>query len=272
VTPAGFLSRHVGYVDFRGEDLARSEPVRQLRDDYVQREIMPMLEQGVHLLRARGIKAQVGCVVLTGDPAEEIVRTAQEGSFSTVVMASRGLSEIRRIFLGSVTRRVVGKAHCDVLVVPPCPTFSLETILIPTDGSNFSRAAACQAIRLARSSGGRIITLGAVAAGAVRPLDIVEAELPRDLIEEEELKEAQTNVTAVVGKVKEAGIGVKGLVVGAAAADAIIDTAKEQGAGLIVMGSHGRTGIDKLLVGSVAERVLTFASCPVLVVKLLCED
>jgi nucleotide-binding universal stress UspA family protein len=50
-------------------------------------------------------------------------------------------------------------------------------------------------------------------------------------------------------------------------ADAIIETAKEQNADLIVVGSHGRTGLNKLLMGSVAERVIVLASCAVLVVK-----
>jgi nucleotide-binding universal stress UspA family protein len=272
VTPAGFLSRHIGYVDFRGEDLAQSEPMKKLRDEHIGRDIMPLLEEGEHLLRSRGCTAPVERTVATGDPVEEIVRVAQEGRFSTIVMASRALSEIQRFFLGSVTRKVVGHAPCDVLVVPPGAEFSLKTILVATDGSDFSRSAASQAIRLARSSGGRLIALGAVASAAVTALDIVEAELPRDLIEEEELKEATANVTAVVEKVKEAGIEVRGLVVGAAPAEAIIDTAREQGADLIAMGSHGRTGINRLLMGSVAERVLTLASCPVLVVKSPCVD
>jgi hypothetical protein len=246
--------------------------MKKLREEHIDRDIMPLLEEGERLLRSRGCTAPIERIVATGDPAGEIVRVAQEGRFSTIVMASRALSEIQRFFLGSVTRKVVGHAHCDVLVVPPGAEFSLKTILVPTDGSDFSRSAASQAIRLAQSSGGQLIILGAVASAAVSALDIIEAELPRDLIEEEELKEAQTNVTILLGKAKEAGISVKGLVVGAAPADAIIDTAKERGVDLIAMGSHGRTGIDRLLMGSVAERVLTLASCPVLVVKSPCVD
>lgn len=272
VTPSSFLSRHIGHVDFRAEELAQSAPMKQLRDEHIKRDITPLLEESERLLGSQGVKARVECTVATGDPAEEIVRVAQEGKFSTVVMANRGLSEIQRFFLGSVTRKVVGQAHCAVLVVPPGATFSLQTILVPTDGSDFSRSAASQAVRLARSSGGQLIIVGAIASAAVSPLDIVESELPRDLIQEEEFKDAKTNVAAVSGRAKEAGIGVKGLVVGAAPAEAIVETAREVVAGLIVMGSHGRTGIDKLLMGSVAERVLTLAPCPVLVVKSICAD
>lgn len=272
VTPAGFLSRHIGYVDFRGEDLAQSEPMKKLREEHIGRDIMPLLEEAERLLRSRGCTAPMERIVATGDPAGEIVRVAQEGGFSTIVIASRALSETQRFFLGSVTRKVVGHAHCDILVVPPGGSFSLQTIVVPTDGSDFSRSAAAQAFRLARSSDSLVIVLGAVSSAAVSALDIVEAELPRDLIEQEELKEAQTNVTSLVGKAKGTVTRVEGFVFGASPAEAIIDTAREQGADLIVMGSHGRTGIDKLLMGSVTERVLTLAPCPVLVVKSTCVD
>jgi nucleotide-binding universal stress UspA family protein len=71
--------------------------------------------------------------------------------------------------------------------------------------------------------------------------------------------------------VKEAaqkeGVAVKAFVLSGRPADAIIETAQEKNADLIVLGSHGRTGVERLLMGSVAERVIVLASCPVLVVK-----
>jgi nucleotide-binding universal stress UspA family protein len=60
---------------------------------------------------------------------------------------------------------------------------------------------------------------------------------------------------------------VKAFVLSGKPADAIIETAKDKNADLIVVGSHGRTGLEKLLMGSVAERVIVLASCAVLVVK-----
>jgi nucleotide-binding universal stress UspA family protein len=81
------------------------------------------------------------------------------------------------------------------------------------------------------------------------------------------MKEADKNAKSVKDAAQNAGVAVQAFVMSGKPSDAIIETAKEKSADLIVLGSHGRTGLEKLLMGSVAERVIVLASSAVLVVK-----
>ena len=91
--------------------------------------------------------------------------------------------------------------------------------------------------------------------------------MQRDLVAEKEMKEAEQSVKKVKEAAVQAGVKADGLIMGGKPSEAIIQTAKDKQADLIVLGSHGKTGVEKLLMGSVAERVIVLSSCPVLVVK-----
>ena len=81
------------------------------------------------------------------------------------------------------------------------------------------------------------------------------------------MHEAEKNAKSVKDAAQKEGVDVQAFIMTGRPADAIIETAKEKGADLIVVGSHGRTGLDRLLMGSVAERVIVLADSAVLVVK-----
>jgi len=85
---------------------------------------------------------------------------------------------------------------------------------------------------------------------------------------EEQMKEAKASVAAAARTLQAAGFGVATRVVEADARNAILDVAEESNADLIVLGSHGRRGIQKFLIGSVAESVARHARCSVLIVRL----
>ena len=89
----------------------------------------------------------------------------------------------------------------------------------------------------------------------------------KETIVEKELKMAECTIKDMKELSVKEGISVTGLIFAGKPYDAIINTAKEKQADLIIVGSHGRTGIDRLLMGSVTERVIGFAECAVLVVK-----
>jgi nucleotide-binding universal stress UspA family protein len=139
----------------------------------------------------------------------------------------------------------------------------IHTILHPTDFSGNSSSAFRLACSLARDFGARLVVLHVQPApialgGEIGPVREATAAV-RDALWEQ--------LTAVVPD--DRGIPVEHrLRVGDEAAE-IVDVAKEAGCDLIVMGTHGRTGLGRLLMGSVAEQVLRHASCPVLTVKSL---
>jgi nucleotide-binding universal stress UspA family protein len=164
------------------------------------------------------------------------------------------------MMVGSVTARVIGHSPVDVLVVPLGTAIGWKTVLVATDGSVNSSAAAAKAVDFAVSYGGRVVALSV--------LDVPDefyAEAPA--VVDQLIEKARGYVEAVADLAARAGVVCTEAVREGASAAAIVQLAKEEGAGVIVMGSHGRTGLARLLMGSVTEKVIGHASCPVLVVR-----
>jgi nucleotide-binding universal stress UspA family protein len=150
--------------------------------------------------------------------------------------------------MGSVTARVIGHALCNILVVPKAATIEYKNILLATDGSKYSDAAAGEAICIAKCCKCGITAVSVAAKDA----DIVEAKLHLDKVGDLADRE---------------GITVDAVTVTGSPAESILAIAKQKNADLIVVGSHGRTGVERLLMGSVTERVIGEATASVLVVK-----
>ncbi len=141
-----------------------------------------------------------------------------------------------------------------------------KRILIATDGSDKSRKAAEEGVELAKALGAQVIALNVVneviIASAVRQLGSDRKDV------EDRLKaagqKAVDDIKAMAGK---AGVPVDTIVRIGAPANAVIDVAGAEKADLIIMGSHGESGAAKLLIGSVVQKVLYWATIPVLVVR-----
>lgn len=195
-----------------------------------------------------------------GSPSETIIDIADEGNFDLIVMGRCGKTRLERALVGSVTARVIGYSQRDILVVPTGCSVEWETILLPTDGSRYSGYAAEKAIDLARSYNGNLETISVVDVPAE-----FYADAPK--VAEDLIRQAKTYVEDVKKKAEEQGIGVKTYVREGEAYRIITDFAREEKVSLIVMGSHGKTGVRRLLMGSVAEKVIGYAPCPVLIVR-----
>jgi nucleotide-binding universal stress UspA family protein len=216
------------------------------------------------LAKAKEIAAQEGYTIKTileeGEAASRIVDIADAHNRELIIMGRRGLSNLERVFVGSVTQRVIGLSHGDVCVVPEDTPIAWEKILVATDGSTFSNAAVNRAIRFAISYGGEIEVVSVV---DVMPELYGDAPgLVDDLI-----GKARGYADAAVQTVIDNGIKAKAHVAEGVAYQVIPELARKLGAQVIVVGSHGRTGMRRLLLGSVAEKIIGFAPCPVLVAK-----
>jgi nucleotide-binding universal stress UspA family protein len=141
----------------------------------------------------------------------------------------------------------------------------IATILVPTDFSPDAEAALEHAIDFARMFGARIHLLHAwyIAPQAATPWSY---SFPAGLIEEVR-QDSQRRIDALRDKVKARGIEASGEISGEPPSLAITACAERQKADLIIMGTRGLTGVKHVLLGSVAERTLRFAPCPVMVVK-----
>lgn len=143
----------------------------------------------------------------------------------------------------------------------------IRNILFPTDFSRGARAAMDYAISLARDYNARLILLYVIQDISIAewyiPSSISAADLVEDM-QKSAWKEMDKWAAEAAGHVKD----VDKMVVRGVPFVEIIKTAKEKDADLIVIGTHGRTGIDHMLFGSTAEKVVRKASCPVLTVRI----
>lgn len=209
------------------------------------------------LADAAGAFIKTVCVV--GEPHEEIVDLAETGNCDLIVMGAKGHGLLERLLVGSVTRRVIGFSDQDVLVVPLAASIGWGRMLLATDGSPDSLRAAARALDLAKAYGGEL--------KAVSVLD-----LPPQLYEGNvglltEVPQEPPGLPEVEAKAREMGVKIEILVRTGIPYEVITELAREEKMDLIIMGSHGRTGLKRLLMGSVTERVIGHAPCPVLVVK-----
>jgi nucleotide-binding universal stress UspA family protein len=143
----------------------------------------------------------------------------------------------------------------------------IKTILFPTDYSNGARAAMDHAISLAKDYHAKLILLY-----VIQDISIAEWYIPSSISAGELIEDMQKSAWQEMDKwfaeVSKQVKDVEKMVVRGVPFVEIIQTAKERNADLIVIGTHGRTGIDHMLFGSTAEKVVRKAACPVLTVRI----
>jgi len=210
-------------------------------------------ETRVHLesIKTRASNEGVDCEIIAHEgeePFQYIVDEAAKNNVEMIIMGRRGRTGLKRLMMGSVTARVIGYAPCKVLVVPKAAKVTYKNILVATDGSKYSEAASREAISIAKRTGSDLIVLSVAT-------------------KDENLPAAKRSVNEVKKIAEKEGIRIEVLTTKGMPYEVIVKTAKEKDAGVIVVGSYGRTGIKRLLMGSVTARVIGHAECPVLVVK-----
>ena len=195
-----------------------------------------------------------------GEPYECLVAEAESGSRDLIVLGVKGHSFVERALLGSVTRRVVGYTTKDVLVIPLHTSIGWERILVASDCSPGSEVALSRALDLAAAYGSELTIVTA--------MDLpIRAQGEALGVSGEVMRRCQAHVAEVQRRGKALDLNIHGVVLQGQAYQAITKLARQEKMNLIVMGSHGHTGLTRLLMGGVTERVIGHAPCPVLVVK-----
>jgi nucleotide-binding universal stress UspA family protein len=210
----------------------------------------------------------VTTAVREGDPAETILAYARTVSADLIVMGTHGRTGVNRVVSGSVTERVTRVSDVPVFTVradgaTPTPD-TYDTVLLPTDGSDCAEAAVDHAVALAEAFDAEIDVVSVVDVNTVA----AQSELTNARLVLDELEgQAENAIERVVDRVSEAGIAGETAVIQGAPASGVMDYAEEAGVDLIVMGTHGRSGIDRFLLGSTTERLIRHASVPVVSVR-----
>ena len=138
----------------------------------------------------------------------------------------------------------------------------LETILLATDGSSASEGASDEAIDLAVQVEARLLVVSVLGASS-RP-----SEAPADMAGQVDSRDTlTTKAQGIVQRAKASGANATFLVWEGEPGEAIVAAAESEKADLIVVGSHGRSGVSRFLIGSVSDYVVRHAHCPVMVVR-----
>lgn len=216
----------------------------------IEEALEDRVKEHLESVKAMALQEEVNCetIIAHGEPHESIVEEAERRRVDMIIIGRRGTKGLQKLLIGEVAAKVIGYAPCKVLIVPRAAVIGPKKILLATDGSGHSIAAAKEAIGIAKRCGSNIIILSSIRS-------------------EEETENAKTNVEMVVEMAKKEGIPAEGLIPKGRSYELIIETARERGADLIVMGKSGKKWLEKLFTGSATEKVISNAGCAILVVK-----
>lgn len=217
------------------------------------REILTLKE-----VKRRGVSA-----------SEVILSYADEIDADLIVMGTHGRTGAARIFMGSVAEAVTRHASCPVLTVRAdarsIKEESVKTILVPVDFSETSKLAILYAKQL-----GHLYHAGLELLHVTEEIPYPYFYLPTesDLVLEQ-MNRSREALAKLAADTLSGDIHYITSVRSGRVATEILNHAREQDSGLLVIGSHGLSGLERLLLGSTAEQVLREAGCPVFVVKAM---
>lgn len=211
-----------------------------------------------------GIAAATHVIEATEPIHREIIDYATDHDSDLIVMGTHGRTGLDRFVLGSVAERTLRMSPIPVLTVHEDmdPEIGFEKILAPTDGSDPADIASEHGIALAAATEAALHVVHVVDMNAVSG-KVGSAEI-LDALEEV----GQQAVDDVVDRADEASLrSVEASVLSGTPARAILDYAADRDIDLIVIGTHGRTGLERYLLGSVTEKIVRLADTPVLTVS-----
>ncbi len=231
------------------------------------------LDSAASMLSGVGVKATTA--IATGDAAEEILKYASSHDCDLIAMSTRGRSAIRRGLMGSVTDAVVRESTVPVLAAGPNSVEgkdldgAIRRIAVPLDGSEMAETVLPHVEKLARLLSLEVVLLRVVrmtpwAYGAHErvPMDTTEIEEALEL-------EARDYLKAVEDRLTAKGIKCSSEVMHGVPWDKIVGYSGKSDDIMVAISTHGRSGIKRLVLGSVADMLIRSLETPVLVVRPL---
>lgn len=264
----GFAPMRRAYIKHAAETIQR-----QSREIQKKTGIKP----GSKLIQARG-------ELVTGYAAEEIIRYADENAVDFILMATHGRSGLRRWTIGSVANKVLHASKVPILLVrsvipeePVSGQWTMKTILVPLDGSELAESVLPHVEILAkqRDTKPMDVVLLRVCEPPPTPTyygpDFSDVPLNWGQFAQEETdrgkKVAKEYLAEIEKRLKDINISVQSKVLVGKATDTIVDYANKNPFDLVVMATHGRSGLSRLVYGSVAANLLHEVSSPIFLVK-----
>jgi nucleotide-binding universal stress UspA family protein len=238
----------------------RNKNIELERSAYLNKVAEPLIEK----------ELEVNTAIRYGTVAKSINQLVEENGVDRVVMSSHGRSGFQRWLMGSIATRVIQLVTCPVLIIhpkegetPPIPHF--KKLLVTLDGSEISE----HVLPYVKSSSRfeSVVILLTVP-------EVPEAEMYGAAVEEihnlrkQAEDEARQYLNTIAKSLEEQGLETEIIITGSRPAQTIISVAEEENVDVIMMATHGRGGLDSLLVGSVTERVVHHTNIPIFLVPI----
>ncbi|WP_435348856.1 universal stress protein [Haloarchaeobius sp. HRN-SO-5] len=231
--------------------------------DYLEQQAEAATTAVTEMAAEAGVEATT-TVVEDNEAHRAILTYADDHDVDCIVMGTHGRSGVGRFVLGSVTEQTLRESpipvltvHSDTVVDP-----SLDELLVPTDGSEMADAAADEAIELALETDATLHVVNVV------DRTMVWEDTPSGSVLKALERAGKEALESVIERAEAAGVSsVQASALSGRPHRAIVDYADENDVDCIVMGTHGRGGVSRVLVGSVTERVVRLSDVPVLSVK-----
>jgi len=241
------------------EDLDRQ--IWELLHDEAKSYLTAQAEQ----LQAAGFKVETQ--VSVGQPAAMIIAQTEAIHPTMIVMASHGYSGLQRWALGSVADRVVSVSTTPVMIIrssdKPQP-FQIKRILTPLDGSALADQALPLAMLLAQSAKAELTLLR-----VIEPLAVAKSYGSMQYLRRADHLHttAQQELEETVGTLRSKEVSASAIITSGHVAELIVDTAASSKIDMIVMATHGYTGMQRWALGSVADKVLHASDLPLILVR-----
>ena len=233
-----------------------------LREERIAVQMQHHLDNGIK----KGIR--ISTVIQRGiSPSDVILEYLNTNQVDIIVMGTHGRAGLRHLLLGSVAEKVGRFSAVPVLTVHrSIQNFQIKKLLVPIDFSPYSKQATEYAISLARNFNASITFLHVVEqeifppfyASGVESVFEIDPDLDKRVIE---------NMNEFLSEQLDGHIETSYIVREGKSHKEIVDFAREDKSDIIVIASHGLTGLDYILLGSTTEKVIRWAKCPVLIVK-----
>jgi nucleotide-binding universal stress UspA family protein len=233
--------------------------------DALEEEGEELIEETTDRATRRGVTTV--SEVVRGEPYTTIVEYADTYEIDVIVMPTHGRRGLERFLLGSTTERVVRRANVPVLTIQPDVDgkigYPYQNVLVPTDGSDCANQALALGVDVTNDE---VATLHLLSIIAIASLGVdMRPDLQREFLEERArdlIQEARTFA-------EEAGIEtVSGAIeYGPSIHQTILTYVDDHDIDIVVVGTHGRTGFDRYLLGSVTEYLIRTSPVPVLTVR-----
>jgi nucleotide-binding universal stress UspA family protein len=258
------------------------QPTSSIDDEHIgqtsQRHPYDYLEAHTAILRDEHVT--VTTEIRVGPPADVIVEVAAMKQARLIAMATHGYSGIRRWTLGSVTDKVLHATNAPMLIVrgsyqTPIQTPAFKRIMVPLDGSELARQALPIATELALATQAEVELFEAINPPFAPYANMHSPRAPT--VAYDEVIEALRNVSAhnlemIAKSITCQGIPVTTTVTVNYPAESIVDEAERRGTDLIVMATHGYSGLRRWALGSIADKVLHVTTTPLLLVRVQSDN